>query len=276
MKAILPAAGFGTRFLPVSKVVPKELLPLGAKPVIHHVVEEAVAAGCNEILVILSREKESIRRYFEPAPELEKMLERAGRNRELEALRQLSSLARFHFTYQPAMKGLGDAVLQARTFCGESSFAVLLADTVIYGGSPLSGLLTTSAATGKSCVALEACHPDRVGRYGIAGGRETEPGRFRIDSMVEKPSSSEVPVMHGLDGQILPPQAFAARYVFTPEIFPALEKALPSRNGEIQLTDAMASVLKSQGFHGVRMSGHRLDIGNPRGLLEAFPFFVEP
>lgn len=275
MKAVLPAAGFGTRFLPVSKAVPKELLPLGSKPVIQYVVEEAVAAGCEEILIILSRGKEIIRKYFEPSPELESVLERGGRIRELEALRGVSSLARFHFAYQPEMKGLGDAVLQARDFCGDSPFAVLLADTVIHGPSPLAAMWASWSATRTSCVALEPCPSDRVGRYGIAGGRETEPGRFHIESMVEKPSAGKVPRMCGSDGRELPPHAFAARYVFTPAIFTALEKAVPTLNGEIQLTDAMASVLGKEGFRGVRMEGRRLDIGNPRGLLEAFPLFVE-
>lgn len=275
MKAVLPAAGFGTRFLPVSKAVPKELLPLGSKPVIQYVVEEAVAAGCDEILVILSHGKEIIRKYFEPSPDLESVLERGGRTRELEALRGVSSLARFHFAYQPEMKGLGDAVLQAREFCGDSPFAVLLADTVIHGPSPLAAMWASWSANRTSCVALEPCPPDRVGRYGIAGGRETEPGHFHIDSMVEKPVAGKVPVMRGGGGEELPPHAFAARYVFTPAIFTALEKAVPTLNGEIQLTDAMASVLGREGFRGVRMEGRRLDIGNPRGLLEAFPLFVE-
>ncbi|MDX6767038.1 MAG: sugar phosphate nucleotidyltransferase [Candidatus Methylacidiphilales bacterium] len=274
MKAVLPAAGFGTRFLPLSKAVPKELLPLGAKPVIQYVAEEAVAAGFEEILIILSRDKESIRRYFEPAPGLEASLEKRGKLDELALVRSVSGLANFHFAYQPDMLGLGDAILQARDFCGRDPFAVLLADTVIHGPSPLPALRSCLESLGTAAVALESCHPDRVGRYGIAGGREESPGRYFIDSMVEKPGPDSVPRMLASDGTGLPAQAFAARYLFTPAIFPALAECRPGKNGEVQLTDAMESLRKREGFHGVRMEGRRLDIGNPRGLMEAFPLFA--
>jgi len=274
MKAVLPAAGFGTRFLPVSKAVPKELLPLGAKPVIQYVVEEAAAAGFDEILIILNEDKESIRHYFEPAPRLESSLAARGRLREVESLRALTRLARFHFAYQSEMLGLGDAILQASDFCGPDPFAVLLADTVIFGPSPLAALRESLTTHGTSAVALESCPAERAGRYGIAGGREISPGRFRIEEMAEKPGPDEVPVMRTPDGTALPAQAFAARYVFSPAIFPALAQCRPGKNGEIQLTDAMHRVQKSEGFHGVRMEGRRLDIGHPQGLMEAMPLFA--
>lgn len=269
MKAVLPAAGWGTRFLPVSKAVPKEMLPLGAKPVIHYVAEEAAAAGCTEILVIINRSKESIRRYFEPDPFFESVLEKAGKLAELAEFRKPASLAKFTFVYQPEMRGLGDAVLMARDFVGEEPFAVMLADTVIAGSSPLARMVGLTARTGRSCVALEPCPAERVSRYGIAGGSAEAGGIFRLDAMQEKPAPEAAPRLRQADGTALPYHAFAARYLFTPSIFDALDGCPPGRNGEIQLTDAMRAVMQKEGFHGVPLGGQRLDIGNPKGLIEA-------
>ena len=269
MKAVLPAAGWGTRFLPISKAVPKEMLPLGAKPVIHYVAQEAVAAGCTDILIIINQSKESIRRYFEPDPFFEGILEKAGKHAELAEFRSPAALARFHFLYQPEMRGLGDAVLLARDFVGDEAFAVLLADTVISGPSPLARMVDVTTRTHRSCVALEECPQERVARYGIAGGSVDAEGLFQLDMMEEKPSPQAAPRLRHADGSTLAYHAFAARYVFTPEIFPALADCPPGRNGEIQLTDAMRTVMRSQGFCGVPLGGRRLDIGNPKGLIEA-------
>jgi len=269
MKAVLPAAGWGTRFLPISKAVPKEMLPLGAKPVIHYVAEEAAAAGCTDILVIINQSKESIRRYFEPDPFFESILEKAGKLTELTEFRKPAGLARFQFLYQPEMRGLGDAVRMAKDFVGDEPFAVLLADTVIVGPSPLSRMVQTTVKTQRSCVALEQCAFERVSRYGIAGGVADEEGIFRLDAMEEKPAPETAPRLRRADGSTLPHHAFAARYVFTPAIFAALDDCQPGRNGEIQLTDAMRTVMEEQGFFGVPLGGRRLDIGNPKGLIEA-------
>jgi UTP--glucose-1-phosphate uridylyltransferase len=270
MKAVLPAAGWGTRFLPISKAVPKEMLPLGAKPVIHYVAEEAAAAGCTDLLIIINQSKEAIRHYFEPDPFFEEILANAGKTAELAAFRSPAGLARFHFLYQPAMRGLGDAVRLAKDFIGDDPFAVLLADTVIAGPSPLARMLQVTAQTGRSCVALEECPPERVSRYGIAGGTaDPASGLYRLDAMEEKPTLAAAPRLRCADGTLLPPHAFAARYVFTPAIFPALEACPPGRNGEIQLTDAMRTLLHEQGFYGAPFAGKRLDIGNPKGLVEA-------
>jgi len=269
MKAVLPAAGWGTRFLPISKAVPKEMLPLGAKPVIHYVAEEAAAAGCTDILVIINQSKESIRRYFDPDPFFEAILEKAGKHAELAEFRKPAALARFHFLYQPEMRGLGDAVLMARDFVGDEPFAVLLADTVIAGESPLARMVQATTQTHRSCVAMEECPTERVARYGIAGGAVDKEGLFRLDAMEEKPAPESAPRLRRADGSTLAHHAFAARYVFTPEIFHALDGCPAGRNGEIQLTDAMRTVMQSQGFFGVPFSGRRLDIGNPKGLIEA-------
>lgn len=269
MIAVLPAAGWGTRFLPISKAVPKEMLPLGAKPVIHYVVEEAVNAGCTDIYIILNQSKPAIRHYFEPDPFFEGVLEKAGKLAELAEFRKPASLARFHFIDQPEMRGLGDAVLLAREFVGDEPFAVLLADTVIAGPSPLARMLEVATHTHRSCVALEPCPLDRVSRYGIAGGSVDATGLFGLDDMQEKPTPEAAPRLRQADGTVLPHHAFAARYVFTPSIFAALEHCPPGRNGEIQLTDAMRTVMQKEGFHGVPLGGQRLDIGNPKGLIEA-------
>lgn len=270
MKAIIPAAGLGTRFLPVAKAVPKEMLPLGDKPVIHYVVEEAAAAGFDEILIILSRGKEAIIRYFTPDPDLERHLELAGKSEALAAVRSASAFGQIHYAYQPQMRGLGDAVRLARGFVGKDEvFSVLLGDTVMHGSSPLPAMLDAWRSGGRPSVCLEPCPEDRVSRYGVAGGRQIAPDVFDLDRLVEKPAASEAPRLRASDGTPLPFHAFAARYLFTPEIFDCLESTTAGLAGEIQLTDAMDRLRAKSGLLGVRWSGRRLDIGSPAGLLEA-------
>jgi UTP--glucose-1-phosphate uridylyltransferase len=270
MKAILPAAGFGTRFLPLAKAVPKEMLPLGDRPVIHFVVEEAVAAGFDEILIILSRGKEAIPTYFTPNPDLEHHLEQTGKTRELAAVQALSRLGRIHYTYQPAMRGLGDAVRQAKEFVGHDPvFAVLLADTVMHGGSPLPAMLAAWQKHTQPSVALELCPAEKVSRYGVAGGRQLEPDVFALSQLVEKPKPEVAPRLLDAAGATLPYHAFAARYLFTPEVFDCLDTTAAGYGGEVQVTDAMEQLRARRGFLGVRWPGRRLDIGHPAGLLEA-------
>lgn len=270
MKAIIPAAGLGTRFLPIAKAVPKEMLPLGNKPVIHYVVAEAAAAGFDEILVILSRGKEAIIQYFTSNPELERHLMDSGKSEALEAVRAISAFGKFHFVYQPQMRGLGDAVRLAREFVGNDAiFSVLLGDTVMHGSSPLPAMLNAWRDFGKPSVCLEPCPEDRVSRYGIAGGLQIAPDIFDLDRLVEKPSAAIAPRLHWSDGKELPFHAFAARYLFTPEIFDCLETTDAGVAGEIQLTDAMESLRAKSGMLGIRWPGRRLDIGSPEGLFEA-------
>jgi UTP--glucose-1-phosphate uridylyltransferase len=270
MKAVLPAAGFGTRFLPLAKAVPKEMLPLGDKPVIHYVVAEAVAAGFDEILIILSRGKEAIPTYFTPNPDLERHLEQIGKTRELEAVRALSRLGRIHYTYQPSMRGLGDAVRQAKEFVGHDPvFAVLLADTVMHGGSPLPAMLAAWQKHAQPSVSLEPCPAEKVSRYGVAGGRQLEPDVFALSQLVEKPKPEVAPRLLDAAGATLPYHAFAARYLLTPEIFACLDSTGAGYGGEVQVTDAMEQLRARRGFLGVRWPGQRLDIGHPAGLLEA-------
>ena len=276
-KAVLPAAGLGTRFLPIAKAVPKEMLPIGDKPVIHYVVAEAVAAGFTDILIVVSRDKTAIVDYFDRAPELESRLRATGREEQADELVRIANQARFHFIRQGEMKGLGDAVLRARGFVGEEAFALLLADTVIVDGNDrpgkaaaLQALAAARADTGFSAVAVEPVPAEKVGRYGVVGGEECSPGRFVLDAMVEKPSPEDAPSVRMLSKEAgYGGWAFAARYLFNAGIFRHLESTRPGKNGEIQLTDAMAGLMKEEGFCGCRLPGHRLDIGNPAGLFEA-------
>lgn len=270
MKAIIPAAGLGTRFLPIAKAVPKEMLPLGNKPVIHYVVAEAAAAGFDEILIVVSRGKESIIQYFEPNPELERHLEAAGKREALEEVRRATSMARIEYAYQEKMLGLGDAVRLGRGFVGDDPiFAVLLGDTVMKNGSPLASMSAAWQSRQQPSVCLEPCPEDRVSRYGVAGGREAGPGLYELDALVEKPAPDLAPRLTASDGARLPFHAFAARYLFTPEIFACLDTTTTGFAGEIQLTDAMEQLRRKTGMLGVTWSGKRLDIGTPAGLIEA-------
>ncbi len=270
MKAVIPAAGLGTRFLPIAKAVPKEMLPLGDKPVIHHVVQEAVSAGFDEILIIISRGKEIIREYFAPNPALERHLAKHGKSDALAAIRHATSMARIEYAYQEEMLGLGDAIKHAASFvANEPAFAVLLGDNVMQDASPLPILAAAWKEFRKPGVALQPCPEDRVSRYGVAGGNEIRSGVFELETVVEKPAPADAPRLKSRAGTALPFHAFAARYLFTPEIFGFLESAKAGVGGEIQLTDAMERLRAASGMLGVTWSGKRLDIGNPTGLVKA-------
>lgn len=262
-KAVIPAAGFGTRFLPISKAVPKEMLPLVDKPVIQYVVEEAVSSGITDILMVISRSKRAIEEHFHPVVELESELEAKGRTAELQALRELQSLARLHFVWQPRMGGLGDAVRYARTFVGNEPFAILLGDTVVTTTDPARPLTRQLADVveerGGSAVALQEVPVEKVSRYGIMGGSEVAPGVILADRFVEKPKPEEAPSR----------LAVSARYVLSPAIFEFLDRASPGKGGEIQLTDAMAALMKSEPLHGVRFQGKRHDVGNKLDFIRA-------
>ncbi|MGV3658647.1 MAG: UTP--glucose-1-phosphate uridylyltransferase GalU [Prosthecobacter sp.] len=261
-KAVIPAAGYGTRFLPISKAVPKEMLPLVDKPVIQYVVEEAVASGITDILMIISRSKRAIEEHFHPAFDLEAELTTKGRGEELEALRTLQSMARIHFVWQPKMGGLGDAILYARDHVGDEPFAVLLGDTVVNSNTdkPVTRQLADVVEKhGGSAVALQQVPPEKVSRYGILGGQEIEPGLIRANTFVEKPKAEEAPSN----------LAVSARYVLSPGIFEHLLKTPPGKGGELQLTDAMASLMAEETLHGLRYDGARHDIGNKLDFIKA-------
>lgn len=261
-KAVIPAAGYGTRFLPISKAVPKEMLPLVDKPVIQHVVEEAVASGITDILMIISRSKRAIEEHFHPAFDLEAELAAKGREAELADLRRLQSMARIHFVWQPKMGGLGDAILHARDHVGNEPFAVLLGDTVVAseGSRPVTRQLADVVEQhGGSAVALQQVPAEKVSRYGILGGEEIAPGLIRATTFVEKPKAEEAPSN----------LAVSARYVLSPRIFDHLAKTPPGKGGELQLTDAMASLMREEALHGLRYQGVRHDIGNKLDFIKA-------
>jgi len=262
-KAVIPAAGYGTRFLPISKAVPKEMLPIVDRPVIQYVVEEAVASGITDILMIISRSKRAIEEHFHPAVDLEVELEQKGRIAELEELRRLQSMARIHFVWQPKMGGLGDAILYAKEHVGNEPFAVLLGDTVVTtndAARPVTRQLADVVERfGGSAVALQEVPEAKVSRYGILGGDEVEPGVFRATKFVEKPKPEEAPSR----------LAVSARYVLSPRIFDHLVNTPKGKGGELQLTDAMASLMKEEALHGVRFDGARHDIGNKLDFIKA-------
>ena len=261
-KAVIPAAGFGTRFLPFTKSVPKELIPLVDKPVIQYVVEEAVASGIEEILLVISSDKEPIIRHFNPVPELERRLDEQNKTEMLQQIREISKLAKIHYVYQQELNGLGDAVARAQYFTGSEPFAVLLGDTVMdsFTNKPVTRQLAdVFERTSTSVIALEEVPLERVSKYGIADGEEVEKDILKIRKMVEKPSPENAP------GRL----AFAARYIFTPEIFAALAATGRGKNNEIQLTDAMQKLLASGGMYGCKVAGKRYDIGSKSGFLKS-------
>ncbi len=260
-KAVLPAAGFGTRFLPFTKAVPKELVPLVDKPVIQYVVEEAAAAGIEEILIITSSGKNAIQDHFNPVPDLEARLEATGKETLLQELRSIDRLADIHYVYQQQLNGLGDAVLRARSFVGDEPFAVMLADTVLDSNTekPVVGQLLDAFERYQAPVtALENVPMERVSRYGVIDGSEIETGIFKVSGFIEKPAPTEAPSN----------LAIASRYVFTPDIFEALKRTPRGKGNEIQLTDAMCLLLRERDMYGCRIAGRRYDLGSKLGFLQ--------
>ncbi|MDD3117368.1 MAG: UTP--glucose-1-phosphate uridylyltransferase GalU [Victivallaceae bacterium] len=260
-KAVIPAAGFGTRFLPFTKSVPKEMIPLVDKPVIQYVVEEAVAAGITDILIVVSSGKMAIQEHFNPDPGLLARLEDNGRPALADELRAIDRMARLHFVYQQELKGLGDAVLQARGFVGDEPFAVLLGDTVTTSEVfPVIGqLCAVSRQKGASVVALEEVPWEKTSRYGVIDGTAVAESVYKVKTFIEKPSPDEAPSN----------LAIAARYVFTPEIFGFLENTIPGKGGEIQLTDAMREMVRTIPMYGCRFDGRRHDIGDKLEFIKA-------
>ena len=260
-KAVIPAAGFGTRFLPFTKSVPKELIPVVDKPVIQYVVEEAAAAGIEEVLIILSAGKEAIRSHFSAAPELERRLETTGKLKLLDEVRRTAAGVKIEYVYQHELNGLGGAVLLAKEFVGDEFFAVLLGDTV------------TSSATGRcvtgqlvdahmrydcAVVAVEEVPPALVSRYGIVGGKTLDPDTVDVETMVEKPAVEAAPSRF----------AVASRYLLSPAIFAALEHTPRGKGNEVQLTDAMRALLGRERLIARRVAGARHDIGDKLSFLE--------
>jgi UTP--glucose-1-phosphate uridylyltransferase len=260
MKAVIPAAGLGTRFIPASKAQPKEMLPVVDKPVIQYVIEEAVASGIDDILIITGRNKRSIEDHFDRATELEILLKMEGKSELLEELENISNMADLHFVRQKEQKGLGHAISCARKHVGDEPFAVMLGDTINISEVPLTKqLINAYEKHNCSIIALEDVPKEMVGNYGIIDGDEFESGLYKIKNMVEKPSVEESPSTLGITGS----------YILTPEIFDCIERTKPGVLGEIQLTDAMKLLLESQEIYGLLIEGRRYDIGNKLDWFKA-------
>ena len=258
--AVIPAAGLGTRFLPATKAQPKEMLPVVDRPAIQYVVEEAVAAGLDDILVVTSRGKRSIDDHFDRLPELESELEAKGKNEALEQVVALAELARLHYVRQGEPLGLGHAVSVARDHVGDASFAVLLPDDLmIDDAAVMRGMLAASTEHGGSVVALKQLPPEEISAYGCPRVEPVEGPLVRIREVIEKPDPEDAPSDLALTG----------RYVFTPGIFEALDRVEPGKGGEIQLTDAIGLLLESEPVYGWIFTEGRHDVGKPLDHLRA-------
>lgn len=259
-KAVIPAAGFGTRFLPATKAQPKEMLPVVDTPVIQYVVTEAVQSGITDIIIVIGRGKRAIEEHFDHSLELEIQLEKRGKTEELEAIRKISDMADIHFVWQKEMRGLGDAVYCARHHVGDEPFAVLLGDTIIEseGDKPVTRQLADiHDAHDAPVIALQEVPTEQVSRYGIAKGTPMENGVLELDDLVEKPSVQEAPSR----------LAVSARYILTPEIFGFIADTKRGKNNEIQLTDAIRSLLQTRTAYGLQFKGKRYDVGNKTDFI---------
>ena len=257
-KAVLPVAGLGTRVLPASKVIPKEMLPLVDKPTLQYIVEEAVAAGIEEIIFVTSRSKRSIEDHFDAFPELEAVLERKGKRKELEELHQLQTMATYTSVRQAEPLGLGHAVLCAKELVGDEPFVVMLGDILIPPETPcLPDLIEVYERYQGSVLSLVPLPPETIPTYGIATVEELGSNVVKIPHVVEKPPLEEAPSDLGVYG----------RYVLTPDIFELLEQTPPGRGGEIQVTDAIEMQAQAGQCYGVKFTGTLYDTGTPLGLL---------
>lgn len=260
-RAVIPAAGLGTRFLPATKATPKEMLPIVDKPTIQYIVEEALKSGIEDIIIITGRSKRAIEDHFDRSIELELTLEETGKKELLEMVRQISDI-RIHYIRQKEPKGLGHAILCAKHFIGDEPFAVLLGDDVVYnpGHPALSQLIKVYNQTGATVLGVQEVPEDMVSSYGIVSVQPTEDAQtFKVTDMVEKPAMEEAPSRLAVLG----------RYIITPEIFEILEQTPPGRGGEIQLTDGLKELGRRQQIYAYNFQGRRYDVGDKEGFLEA-------
>jgi len=261
IKAVIPAAGLGTRFLPATKAMPKEMLPVVDKPAIQYVVEEAVSAGIDDILVILGRNKNTISNHFDSVPELESKLTDKGDLERLQRVQASSDLADIHFVRQGEPKGLGHAVLRAQAHVGDATFAVMLGDDLMDERDPLlPKMIEENQRTGLTIVALMEVDPDQIHLYGAAAVEATDdPDVVRVTGLVEKPKKEDAPSNYAIIG----------RYVLPPKVFDILERTPPGKGGEIQLTDALQELAVTDGVLGVVFRGRRYDTGDRVDYIKA-------
>jgi UTP--glucose-1-phosphate uridylyltransferase len=260
-KAIIPAAGFGTRFLPATKAMPKEMLPIVDKPTIQYIAEEILESGIDQILIISGHAKRAIEDHFDSSPELESHLYEHGKMSVLKEIRKISSI-KIHYVRQQYMRGLGDAILCAKDFVDGEPFGVILGDDVVYHPEKpaLKQLMEQYEQTGGTVIGCQCVAPERVSAYGIIAGKEiNDKGLLKVDDMIEKPSISEAPSR----------VAALGRYVITPEVFEVLEQTAPGKGGEIQLTDALRVMAHAGNVYAYCFEGKRYDTGDKLGFLKA-------
>lgn len=260
-KAVIPAAGFGTRVLPATKTMPKEMFPIVDKPTIQYIVEEAVVAGITDILIITNRGKGIIEDHFDKSPELEGLLEKGGKTEFLEQIQAISDLANITFIRQKEMKGLGHAVLKAKSFVGNEPFAVLYGDGVIVSETPaIKQLIDCYGEYGEGVVGVKKVPAEDIHKYGSLKVENLHDNVFKCTDMKEKPQTPE---------EVLSLYSILDRCVLPAEIFEILEKTAPGAGGEIQLTDAMREIAVTKGMTAVEFEGKRYDMGNKFGILQA-------
>lgn len=259
-RAVFPVAGLGTRFLPATKDIPKEMMPLVDRPLIHHGVDEAVASGCTEVVFVTGQGKESIRRYFEPSEELVSLLRERGKDELSAVVQNIHRLANFHYAFQEKPLGLGHAVLCAEKFCEGEYFGLLLPDDVMIAQPPvLSQLEAVRKKYHATVLCVEKVAENETSRYGIVDAEEVEPGVYRVKGLVEKPKREDAPSNLAIMG----------RYLLSPAIFPHLKNLKRGAGGEYQLTDAISSLLSEEPVYAALYSGKRLDCGVKEGWIKA-------
>ncbi|OFI05782.1 UTP--glucose-1-phosphate uridylyltransferase [Clostridium acetireducens DSM 10703] len=259
-KAIIPAAGLGTRFLPATKAQPKEMLPIVDKPTIQYIVEEAVASGIEQILIITGRNKRAIEDHFDKSVELENELECQGKKQLLEVVKKISNMVDIYYIRQKEPKGLGHAISCARTFVGKEPFAVMLGDDVVDSEKPcLKQLMDCYNEYKTSIIGVQQVPKDDVYKYGIINAMHIEGGVYKVKDLVEKPKIQEAPSNIAILG----------RYIITPAIFDILENTKPGKGGEIQLTDALKILMELEAIYAYNFEGRRYDVGDKLGFLKA-------
>ncbi|WP_026573813.1 UTP--glucose-1-phosphate uridylyltransferase GalU [Bacillus sp. UNC438CL73TsuS30] len=259
-KAIIPAAGLGTRFLPATKAQPKEMLPIVDKPTLQYIIEEAVASGIEEILIITGRNKKSIEDHFDKSVELELELEARGKLDLLAEVRRISEMVNIHYIRQKEPKGLGHAIYCAKSFIGNEPFAVLLGDDIVYSEKPcLKQMIEKYEEYKTTILGVQEVAAEDTDKYGIIEGKEIEERIYKVKGLVEKPASDSAPSNIAILG----------RYIINPAIFELLEKTEPGKGGEIQLTDALKELAHKEAMYAYVFEGKRYDVGDKQGFLQA-------
>lgn len=260
MKVVIPAAGLGIRFLPATKAQPKEMLPVVDKPAIQYVVEEAVASGMTDIIIITGRGKRAIEDHFDKSYELEHKLRESGNSEALAEVQKIASMADIFYIRQKEQLGLGHAILCAKKHIGNEPFAVMLGDDIVVSDRPCIGQLAeVFEGVNASVVGVEQVPKSKLQRYGVIKGKRVRDDIYKVDDLIEKPSPGEAPSDLAIIG----------RYIFGPEIFGYLEKIGPGKGGEYQLTDAMRLMCRKQGLYGLKFKGRRFDIGSKADWIRA-------